>query len=136
MGAGGLSDDEIRDAIAEAEAAREADEQRKALVVAKNKVQSFNFSIARMSRENANLANEELIESTKPLLERADALLAKEDATVEDYDAMSAELSSCSCQWHELIYAKEKEEREKAEAEQAAQNQANGAPQDEPHAEP
>ena len=58
MGAGGLTEDEIRSAIADAEAAREADEARKAKLVAKNKVQSLDFSIARMKREGSPLLSE------------------------------------------------------------------------------
>ena len=121
MGAGGLTEDEIRSAIADAEAAREADEARKAKLVAKNKVQSLDFSIARMKRENSGDADEELIKTSTELLERADALLAKEDATTEEYEAMSDELSACSCKWHEIVYEKERIQREKEEAEQQAQ---------------
>ena len=123
MGAGGLTDDEIRSAVADAEAAREADEARKAHLVAKNKVQSLDFSIARMKRENANDADEDLLKTSTELLERADALLAREDATTEDYEAMSAELSTCSCKWHEIVYEKERIQHEKEEAEQQAQQQ-------------
>ena len=123
MGAGGLTDDEIRSAIADAEAAREADEARKAKLVAKNKVQTLDFSIARMKRENAADADEDLIKSSTELLERADAILAKDDATTEDYESISEELSACSCKWHEIVYEKERIQREKEEAEQQAQQQ-------------
>ena len=129
MGAGGLTDDEIRSAIADAEAAREADEKRKNLQVARNKAESLNLSNARMLREQASLASEDLIKKTKDLLERADMTLNKDDATLEDFEALSTDLSACSCEWHELVYAKEKEERERAEAEQRAQQQAQ-QPQD------
>ena len=129
MGAGGLTDDEIRSAIADAEAAREADEKRKNLQVARNKAESLNLSNARMLREQASLASDDLIKKTKDLLERADMTLNKDDATLEDFEALSTDLSACSCEWHELVYAKEKEERERAEAEQRAQQQAQ-QPQD------
>ena len=130
MGAGGLTDDEIRSAIADAEAAREADEARKNKLVAKNKVQSLDFSIARMKRENSGDADEELIKTSTELLERADALLAKDDATTEEYDAMSDELSACSVKWHEIVYEKERIQREKEEAEQQQQQQGAQQPSD------
>lgn len=123
MGAGGLTDDEIRSAVADAEAAREADEARKNLVEARNKVQSFKFSIARLNRENTPLANDELIASSKSLLEKADAMLANDDASLDELTNVGNELSACSCQWYDLVYAKEKEEREREEAEKAAQQQ-------------
>ncbi len=123
MGAGGLSDEEIRHAVEDAEAAREADEIRKAKVVAKNKAQGLDFSIARMMREQSALASEQLIADSKAVIEKADAMLNNDDATTEDLEAMATELSSISCQWHELIYAKEKEDREREEAEKAAQQQ-------------
>lgn len=125
-GAGGLTDDEIRSAVADAEAAREADEARKAHLVAKNKLQSFAFSIARLQRENSELASDELKKMTPPLLERADAILANDDATTEDLEAMSNELSACSCQWYDCVYEKEKADREREEAEKAAQQQQQG----------
>ena len=123
MGAGGLSDEEIRHAVEDAEAAREADEARKAKVVARNKVQGFDFSIARMMREQSALASDTLISDSKAILEKADAILVNDDATTEALEAMASELSAISCQWHELIYAKEKEDREREEAEKAAQQQ-------------
>lgn len=129
MGAGGLTDDEIRSAIADAEAARDADEKRKNLQVARNKAESLNLSNARMLREQSALADENLIKKTKDLLERADMTLNKDDASLEEFEALSSDLSACSCEWHELVYAKEKEERERAEAEQKAQQQAQ-QPQD------
>ncbi len=124
MGAGGLTDDEIRSAIADAEAARQEDEKRKERLVAKNKAQSFIFGIARMSRENAADAAEDLKNETKSLLERADATLANEDLTAQALDELNNDLSSCSCKWYEIVYAKEAKEREaqaQAEQEQAAQ---------------
>lgn len=130
MGAGGLTEDEIRNAVADAEAAREADEARKANVVARNKVQGFTFSISRMSRENASLASDDLIKDSKAVLEKADAILANDNASTEDLEVMGNELSACSCQWHELVYAKEKADREKEEAEKAAQQQAQQPGQD------
>jgi molecular chaperone DnaK len=126
MGAGGLTDDEIRSAIADAEAAREADEARKAHLVAKNKLQSFVFSISRLQRENSDLASDELKKMTPPLLERADAVLANDDVTTEELEAMSNELSACSCQWYDCVYEKEKADREREEAEKAAQQQQQG----------
>ncbi len=129
MGAGGLTDDEIRSAIADAEAARDADEKRKNLQVARNKAESLNLSNARMLREQSALADENLIKKTKDLLERADMTLNKDDASLEEFEALSSDLSACSCEWHELVYAKEKEERERAEAEQKAQQQPQ-QPQD------
>ena len=123
MGAGGLSDEEIRHAVEDAEAAREADEVRKAKVVARNKVQGLDFSIARMMREQSALANDTLIADSKAILEKADAILVNDDATTEAFEAIASELSTISCQWHELIYAKEKEDREREEAEKAAQQQ-------------
>ncbi len=124
MGAGGLTDDEIRSAIADAEAARQEDEKRKERLVAKNKAQSFIFGIARMSRENAADAAEDLKNETKSLLERADATLANEDLTPQALEELNNDLSSCSCKWYEIVYAKEAKEREaqaQAEQEQAAQ---------------
>ena len=129
MGAGGLTDDEIRSAIADAEAAREADEKRKNLQVARNQAESLNLSNARMLREQSALADENLIKKTKDLLERADMTLNEDDASLEEFEALSSDLSACSCEWHELVYAKEKEERERAEAEQKAQQQPQ-QPQD------
>ncbi|MBO5752973.1 MAG: molecular chaperone DnaK [Proteobacteria bacterium] len=126
MGAGGLTDDEIRSAIADAEAAREADEARKAHLVAKNKLQSFVFSISRLQRENSDLASDELKKMTPPLLERADAVLANDEVTTEELEAMSNELSACSCQWYDCVYEKEKADREREEAEKAAQQQQQG----------
>lgn len=129
MGAGGLTDDEIRSAIADAEAAREADEMRKAHLVARNKLQSFVFSIGRLQRENSELASDELKKMTPPLLERADAVLANDEATTEDLEAMANELSACSCQWYDCVYEKEKADREREEAEKAAQQQHQQGPQ-------
>lgn len=121
MGAGGLSDEEIRHAVEDAESAREADEARKAKVVARNKVQGLDFSIARMMREHAELANETLIADSKTILEKADAILVNDDAETDALETMASDLSAVSCQWHELVYAKEKEDREREEAEKAQQ---------------
>ena len=130
MGAGGLTDDEIRSAIADAEAARQEDEKRKELLVAKNKAQSFIFSIARMTRENENDASDELKAQSKDILERADATLADEQLSLDDLEQLNNDLSSCSCKWYEIVYAKEakaREEQEQADrdAQQQAQNQAS-----------
>lgn len=130
MGAGGLTDDEIRSAIADAEAARQEDEKRKELLVAKNKAQSFIFSIARMTRENENDASDELKAQSKAILERADATLADEQLSLDDLEQLNNDLSSCSCKWYEIVYAKEakaREEQEQADrdAQQQAQNQAS-----------
>lgn len=141
MGAGGLTDDEIRSAIADAEAARQDDEKRKERLVAKNKAQSFIFGIARMSRENEADAAEDLKIETKSLLERADATLANDDLTAQALEELNNDLSSCSCKWYEIVYAKEAKEREaqaQAEQEEAARqagqqaNPGNGAGNEDP----
>ncbi len=141
MGAGGLTDDEIRSAIADAEAARQDDEKRKERLVAKNKAQSFIFGIARMSRENEADAAEDLRIETKSLLERADATLANDDLTAQALEELNNDLSSCSCKWYEIVYAKEAKEREaqaQAEQEEAARqagqqaNPGNGAGNENP----
>ena len=123
MGAGGLTEDEIRSAVADAEAAREADDARKAVVDARNKVQGFKFSISRLSRENAADAADDLVSESKSLLERADEVLANDAASLDDLNAISTELSACSRKWNEIVYAKEKAQREKEEAEKQAQAQ-------------
>ena len=123
MGAGGLTEDEIRDAIANAEAAKEADEKRAAHLVAKNKVQGFIFSLSRLNRENASVAPEDLISRTAPLIEKAEAVLANDDVTTEELEAMAAELSSFSRDWYDFIYAREQAEREQQEQEQQQQQQ-------------
>ena len=141
MGAGGLTDDEIRSAIADAESARQDDEKRKERLVAKNKAQSFIFGIARMSRENEADAAEDLKIETKSLLERADATLANDDLTAQALEELNNDLSSCSCKWYEIVYAKEAKEREaqaQAEQEEAARqagqqaNPGNGAGNENP----
>lgn len=139
MGAGGLTDDEIRSAIADAEAARQDDEKRKERLVAKNKAQSFIFGIARMLRENEADAAEDLKIETKSLLERADATLANDDLTAQALEELNNDLSSCSCKWYEIVYAKEAKEREaQAEQEEVARqagqqaNPGNGAGNENP----
>lgn len=137
MGAGGLTDDEIRSAIADAEAAKEADEARAKFLTAQNKTQSFIFSISRMSRENADVASDDLIARTKPLLENAQAQLADDATTTEQLDEINTQLSAISREWYEGVYAKEKEQREKEEAqaqENAAGSQQPSADSDENHA--
>lgn len=123
MGAGGLTDDEIRSAIADAEVARQEDEKRKKKLVAKNKAQSFVFSISRMLRELGDEVEQELKTSTQTLLERAEAVLADDALTQEQLESLNNDLSSCSCQWYEYAYAKEAKERE---AQEQAQSQNTG----------
>lgn len=123
MGAGGLTDDEIRSAIADAEVARQEDEKRKEKLVAKNKAQSFVFSISRMLRELGDEVEQELKTSTQSLLERAEAVLADDALTMEQLESINNDLSSCSCQWYEYAYAKEAKERE---AQEQAQSQNTG----------
>lgn len=123
MGAGGLTDDEIRSAIADAEVARQEDEKRKEKLVAKNKAQSFVFSISRMLRELGDEVEQELKTSTQTLLERAEAVLADDALTQEQLESLNNDLSSCSCQWYEYAYAKEAKERE---AQEQAQSQNTG----------
>lgn len=120
MGSGGLTEDEIRSAIADAEAAREADALREARVIARNKTQSLNFSIARMVREHSADASDELIAQTRPLLEKADALLVDDQAPTDAFEALNTELSACSCKWCDIVYAKQAAEEAK-QAEQAQQ---------------
>lgn len=123
MGAGGLTDDEIRSAIADAEVARQEDEKRKEKLVAKNKAQSFVFSISRMLRELGDEVEQELKTSTQSLLERAEAVMADDALTMEQLESINNDLSSCSCQWYEYAYAKEAKERE---AQEQAQSQNTG----------
>lgn len=123
MGAGGLTDDEIRSAIADAEVARQEDEKRKEKLVAKNKAQSFVFSISRMLRELGDEVEQELKTSTQSLLERAEAVMADDALTMEQLESINNDLSSCSCQWYEYAYAKEANERE---AQEQAQSQNTG----------
>lgn len=123
MGAGGLTDDEIRSAIADAEVARQEDEKRKEKLVAKNKAQSFVFSISRMLRELGDEVEQALKTSTQSLLERAEAVLADDALTQEQLESLNNDLSSCSCQWYEYAYAKEAKERE---AQEQAQSQNTG----------
>lgn len=126
MGAGGLTDDEIRSAIADAEAARLDDEKRKEILVAKNKAQSFSFSIARLARDFHNDASDELKTQSNSLLKLADATLAQDDLTLDDLERLNIDLSSCSRKWYELLYAREAQAREAQEqAEREAQQQAN-----------
>ena len=129
MGAGGLTEDEIRNAVANAEAAREEDEKRAAHLVAKNKVQGFIFSISRLNRENASDAADDLIKKTQDLLEKAQTILANEDVTTEELDEIGSELSTLSRDWYDIVYAKEQAQREKEEAEKAAQQQQQQQPQ-------
>ncbi|MCL2326294.1 MAG: molecular chaperone DnaK [Proteobacteria bacterium] len=103
-GAGGLSDDEIRSAIVDAEAARAEDSLRKERLVAKNKAQSFVFSIAKLQREYFTSADDALNAHTTELLQRCEAILSSDEASTEDFTALSAELSACSRQWHELLH--------------------------------
>ena len=126
MGAGGLSKDEIAQAIANAEAEAEKDEARKAIQVARNKIQSFMFSIDRMMRELSDRATEELINSTRPVLDEASVVSSNMDATQETLDAMLEKLSPLSRSWCDIRYAKEAEERaaEEAKKQQEAQAQA------------
>ena len=124
MGAGGLTEDEIRSAIADAEAAREADEKRAAHLIAKNKVQGFIFSISRLARENEADATDELRSKSRDLLEKAEATLAQEEISTEELDEIANQLSALSRDWYDIVYAKEQAQREKEEAEKAAQQQA------------
>jgi hypothetical protein len=82
-----------------------------------------------LQRENSDLASDDLKKMTPPLLERADAVLANDDVTTEELEAMSNELSACSCQWYDCVYEKEKADREREEAEKAAQQQGPQGPQ-------
>ena len=125
MGAGGLTEDEIRSAIADAEAAKEADLKREARLVAKNKIQGFIFSISRMERENSD-APKELVDKTGPMLEDAQALLNREDAATEELEEMAKNLSAFSRDWYDLVFQKEKaaDDAKRAAEEQAAQQQA------------
>ncbi len=129
MGAGGLSKEEIADAIANAEAEKERDEARKALQVARNKIQSFAFSIERMMRDLSGRATDELISSTKPVLDEASVISTRSDATQEELDAMIEKLSPLSRQWCDILYAKEAEERAAEEAKQQAEAQAQAQQQ-------
>lgn len=129
MGAGGLTEDEIRSAIADAEAAREADEKRAAHLVARNKLQGFIFSISRLQRENSDVAASDLIEKTPHILDDAQALLAREDASTEELEEKAAELSTLSRDWYDCAYAKEQAQREKEEAQN---EQAQAKPDDNP----
>ena len=126
MGAGGLTEDEIRSAIADAEAAKEADQKREARLVAKNKIQGFIFSISRMERENTD-APEDLVAKTKPILEKAQDCLARDaELETEALEDMARELSTFSRDWYDFVFQKEKaaEDAKRAAEEQAAQEEA------------
>ena len=131
MGAGGLSKEEIAQAIENAEAEKERDEARKAIQVAKNKIQSFVFSIQRLMRDLSARATDELISSTSPVLDEASTLASREDATQAELDAMVDKLSPLSRSWCDILYAKEAEERaaEEAKKQQEAQAQQQASQQ-------
>lgn len=100
VGSGGLSQDEIRRALKEAEEAREMDRARRSQQERINKLQSLIFSISRQRRELASSAPESLLQAANTAIEDAQAAIAQaEEELLQKY---TEELSELARQFREF----------------------------------
>lgn len=86
QGATGISEEEIKQAQADAEKFAEEDKRRKEVVEAKNKLEALIYQMETMEKDNADKLPAEEKEKLTKMLTEAKALKDKEDATKEEID--------------------------------------------------
>lgn len=86
QGATGISDEEIKQAQADAEKFAEEDKRRKEVVESKNKLEALIYQMETMEKDNADKLPAEEKEKLTKMLTEAKALKDKEDATKEEID--------------------------------------------------
>ncbi|MBP6911360.1 molecular chaperone DnaK [Patescibacteria group bacterium] len=86
QGATGISDEEIKQAQADAEKFAEDDKRRKEVVESKNKLEALIYQMETMEKDNADKLPAEEKEKLTKMLTEAKALKDKEDATKDEID--------------------------------------------------
>ncbi len=90
QGATGISDEEIKQAQADAEKFAEDDKKRKEIVESKNKLEALIYQMESMEKDNADKLPAEEKEKLTKMLTEAKALKDSETATKEEIDKESA----------------------------------------------
>src|SRR5574344_1248660 len=119
-GSSGLSDDEIAKMVAEAEANKEADAKKKAVIEVRNQADAMLHSTRKALEENEKAVSEE---EKKAIIDAAadlEALLKDENATKEQIEEKLKVLTEKSHKLAEAMYKKEGEQGQGGQANQQA----------------
>jgi len=104
-GNGGLSDKEIENMVADAEANREADRAKRLLVEARNSAESAVHTAERQIEDGADL-DRSLVDAVNLAKSDLQSVLDKSDATAEEIREATAKLTSAAMKLGESQYAK------------------------------
>ncbi|MCL4145046.1 UNVERIFIED_CONTAM: hypothetical protein GTU68_015961 [Idotea baltica] len=119
---GGLSDDDIKNMMAEAEANADADKEKRALIEAKNNAEALVHQTAKQVEEHGDKVGDDI----KDAIEAASKELkeAAEGDNVADIEAKHQALMGAAMKLGEAIYASAEEEQASADAAADSMNQA------------
>lgn len=123
----GLSDEDIERAVEEAEANREADEKRQALVETSNQVDGLVYSIEKLIEENKEKLEESVVSEAEAAIVTAKEALEGDD--VEALESSKTELEAISHKMAEEMYRASAEEGG-PEGEGAAEGEAETGGED------
>ncbi len=120
----GLSESEIEQAVKEAEANREADEERQKVVEKRNQLDQLTYSLEKMIHENREKLDAGLVTDAEKSIENAREALKGDDlATLE---TAASELEAISHKMAEEMYRASAEAADGGQDAQAAGNAASG----------
>jgi len=115
---GGLSDDEIKNMVADAEANREADKAKREMADARNSAQAAISAAERQIEEGTDL-DQKLIDAMSAAKDELQTLLDNADTSVEDLRAANKKLMDAAMALGQSQYAKSASATDEGTAEAA-----------------
>jgi molecular chaperone DnaK len=100
----GLTEDEIKRMVTDAESHADEDKTRRETIEARNQLDTFVYSTEKALGENKDKVPEEDVSRIEAALATAKELLAKEDATKEELESTMKELAETSQRLGEVLY--------------------------------
>ncbi|PZM83809.1 molecular chaperone DnaK [Candidatus Gracilibacteria bacterium] len=119
QGSTGMDDAEVDRLVKEAEAKRDEDQKKKAVVDARNNADSTVAQAEKLIRDNADKVDEADKKSLEEKISKVKEILAKTDATKEDFENPTKELNDTLMQVGQKVY-------QAGDANQASQNNNSG----------
>lgn len=124
----GLSDEEIERAVQEAEANREADEERQKVVETSNQVDGLTYSLEKLINENKEKLDEDVVAEAEAAIKTAREALENKD--LDGLESSKTELEGISHKIAEEMYRVSAEEGGEDGAESAGEGEAETGDED------